>query len=267
MKIVYRMVIPLGMWLITFSGLCSAEPSASFSQTEASPSIIQVGKGAQESETVIPPGPSRSEESVGTIADPLEPINRVFFHVNDKFYFWFLKPVASGYKVIVPQGIRVSVRNFFSNVATPIRLVNCLFQGDFEGGGTEAIRFLLNTTFGIAGFFDLAKTEFNIEKREEDFGQTLGFWGIGPAFYIEWPILGPSSLRDTVGFVGDLFLNPRTYLITSIPADIAVWSYEEVNDTSLKIGEYEDLMRAALDPYAAVKDAYYQYRQSKIRKR
>jgi len=204
------------------------------------------------------------EEVVKTIADPLEPINRAFFLFNDRFYFWVLKPVATGYKTVIPQGVRVCVRNFFSNVSTPIRLVNCLLQAKFECGGTEAIRFALNTTIGIVGLFDPARTEFQIEKRETDLGVTLGVWGIGPVLYFNWPILGPSSLRDTVGYVGDLFLDPTNYLITSTPINLAIKSYYQVNETSLTLGEYEDFKEASLDPYIALKDAYYQYRQNKI---
>jgi phospholipid-binding lipoprotein MlaA len=241
------------------------ESLASFYPIEDSVSVPEDEGPIQTALSNIPPEPLSSEEPVETIADPLEPVNRAFFKFNDKFYFWILKPVATGYKTVVPQGVRVSVRNFFSNVSTPIRLVNCLLQAKFKCGGTETIRFLLNTTIGIAGFFDPAKTEFHIEKREKDFGTTLGFWGIGPAFYINWPILGPSSLRDTVGYVGDLFLDPENYLITSIPINLAVKSYHQVNETSLTLGEYEDLKEAALDPYIALKDAYHQYRQNKIK--
>jgi phospholipid-binding lipoprotein MlaA len=217
----------------------------------------------------IPPEPFSEEGPVETrmIPDPLEPVNRAFFQFNDRFYFWILKPVASGYKAVIPQDLRVGVRNFFSNVSTPIRLVNCLLQAKFECSGTEALRFLVNTTFGLAGFLDPAKTEFHIEKREKDLGTTLGPWGIGHAFYVNWPILGPSSLRDTVGYVGDLFLDPVTYLVTSIPINFAVKAYYQVNETSLTIGEYEDFKKAALDPYIALRDAYYQYRQNKIKER
>ncbi len=162
--------------------------------------------------------------------------------------------------------LRVGVRNFFSNLTTPIRMVNCLLQVNFKGAGTEVARFLLNTTVGLAGFLDPAKKEFNIEKQDEDFGLTLGSWGVGPAFYIDWPILGPSSLRDTVGFTGDLFLDPRTYVFNR-PIFYVVRPFELVNDTSLRIGEYEDLKKAAIDPYVALKDAYHQYRQNKIRKK
>jgi phospholipid-binding lipoprotein MlaA len=246
------------------------EPLASLHPMEDSIPISQSDEPMYLAIANIPPAPLKGEEPeevVKTIADPLEPINRVFFLFNDKFYFWLLKPVASGYKAVVPQVVRVSVRNFFSNVSTPIRLVNCLLQAKFECGGTEAIRFLVNTTIGIAGFFDPAKTEFHIEKREKDLGTTLGFWGIGPIIYINWPILGPSSLRDTVGYVGDLFLDPTNYLVTSTPINLAIKSYYQVNETSLTLGEYEDFKEAALDPYIALKDAYYQYRQNKIKEK
>ena len=254
--------------LVTFSWpyLARGLPPAS---REASAPLSEDEGPIQVALANIPPKPFSEEGAleIEMIPDPLEPVNRAFFQFNDRFYFWILKPVASGYKTVIPQDVRVGVRNFFSNVSTPIRLVNCLLQAKFECSGTEALRFLVNTTFGLAGFLDTAKTEFHIEKREKDFGTTLGFLGIGPAFYINWPILGPSSLRDTVGYVGDLFLDPTNYLITSIPINFAVKSYNQVNETSLTLGEYEDLKKAALDPYIALKDAYHQYRENKIKER
>ncbi len=207
------------------------------------------------------------EEPLRPIADPLELINRFFFHVNDRLYFGVLKPVASVYKAIVPQPARVSARNFFSNVATPVRVANCLLQLNFKGVGNETTRFLLNTTIGLAGLFDPAKKRFNIKKQEEDFGQTLGFYRIGPVFYINVPIFGPSSLRDTVGSLADGFLDPLNYLVTSVPANLGIKAYDRVNRTSLTIGEYEDLKEAALDPYIALRDAYHQFRQEKIKER
>jgi len=208
-----------------------------------------------------------SEEKLDTMADPIEPVNRIFFHVNDKLYFWALKPIASGYKAVVPENLRLGVKNFFSNLTTPVRLINCLLQANFKGAGNETIRLLLNSTLGLAGFLDPAKTELKIEKRDEDFGQTLGFWGIGPAFYIEWPILGASSLRDTFGYAGDLLLDPKTYIIQSVPVGLAIRTYDQVNETSLRIGEYEDFKRNTLDPYIAKREAYHQYRKHKIKNR
>jgi phospholipid-binding lipoprotein MlaA len=231
-------------------------------------SISSLAEPIQVAAANVPLQSSESEEPVEAIADPIEPVNRAFFHFNDKLYFWVFKPVATGYKFIIPEDGRVAVQNFFSNLTTPIRLVNCLLQAKFKGAGNETVRFVVNTTLGIAGLLDPAKKEFKIEKQEADFGQTLGMWGIGPALYIDWPVLGPSSLRDTVGYVGDVFLDPRTYLLYRfLIADISVWSLDKVNETSLTIGEYEDLKKAALDPYIALREAYHQNRQNKIKER
>jgi phospholipid-binding lipoprotein MlaA len=247
--------------------VASSEPLESFDPAEGFVSVPESQEPIQTALANVPPESLSTEEPVETIADPLEPVNRAFFKFNDRFYFWILKPVATGYKTVVPQDLRVGVRNFFSNVTTPVRLVNCLLQAKFKCGGNETVRFLVNTIFGLAGFLDTAKKDFEIEKQEADFGQTLGVWGIGPAFFINWPILGPSSLRDSVGYVGDLFLDPQNYLITSTPVNLAIKSYDQVNETSLTLGEYEDLKEAALDPYIALKDAFHQYRQKKIKER
>ncbi len=214
--------------------------------------------------------PSELEEPVGTIADPLEPVNRAFFHFNDKLYFWVFKPVATGYKAVIPEDGRIGVRNFFSNLTTPVRLVNCLLQANPKCAGTETLRFVLNTTIGVAGLFDPAKKRFNLEKQDKDFGQTLGIWGMGPVFYIDLPILGPSSLRDGLGYAVDTSLNPQTYLafyfVIAGYASTGGWVLDKINEASLTLGEYEDLKKAALDPYIALREAYYQYRQNKIKK-
>ncbi|MCX8118137.1 MAG: VacJ family lipoprotein [Desulfobacterota bacterium] len=207
------------------------------------------------------------EEEKATIPDPLEPINRLFFAFNDRLYFWAYKPVATGYKMIVPEDLRLGVKNFFINLATPIRLVNCLLQANFKGAGKEALRFLLNTTLGLAGFLDPAKTELKIEKTDEDFGQTLGVWGMGPIFYIEWPILGSSSVRDTLGYLGDLLLDPKNYLIRSAPLGVALRTYDQINEASFRLGEYEEFKRNVLDPYVAKREAYHQNRIHRIKKR
>ena len=219
--------------------------------------------------TEVPP-PSQPEQPAAAIADPLEPVNRAFFTFNDKLYFWIFKPIATGYKAVIPEDGRIGIRNFFSNVKTPVRLVNCLLQAKFKGAGNETVRFVLNTTIGISGFFDPAKKTFKIEKNDVDFGQTLGIWGVGPVFYIDLPILGPSSLRDGVGYVGDLFFDPQTYLayffLVEEIVNSATWGLDKVNETSLSLGEYENLKKAALDPYIALREAYAQYRQYLIKK-
>ena len=218
----------------------------------------------------VPSAPLEAEEEVGTIPDPIEPVNRAFFTFNDRLYFWVLKPVASGYKTVTPEIVRVCIRNFFSNVTTPVRLSNCLLQADLKCAGIETTRFFVNTALGFAGFFDSARTGFNLEKQDRDFGQTLGIWGMGPVLYIDLPILGPSSLRDFLGFIVDVSFDPRTYLAfyfaTISYANTGGWVLDKINEVSLSLGEYEELKRAALDPYIALREAYHQYRQSKIRK-
>ncbi len=199
------------------------------------------------------------------IADPLEPFNRAMYHFNDNLYFWVLKPVARGYRTVVPEEARVGVRNFFTNVTFPIRFVNCFLQGNFRGAASELGRFVINTIWGIGGLLDIASIQgINLLKQDEDFGQTLGVYGLGQGFYINWPILGPSSPRDTLGLAGDFFLHPLYYLA---PWDISlgIRAYERVNDTSLSIGDYESLKEAAIDPYVAIRDAYVQYRQKKVK--
>lgn len=204
------------------------------------------------------------KERAVTVADPLYFWNRAMFHFNDKLYFWFLKPVAKGYKVVIPGVVRTGVRNFFSNIFTPIRLTSCLLQGKVKAGGTEIIRFAVNSTIGIAGVTDPAKKYLKLDISNEDLGQTLGAYGIGNGFYLVWPLLGPSTLRDSVGMVGDRFLNPITY-VKPVEASVAIWSYDKINETSLHIGDYESIKEAAVEPYEAFRDAYIQYRRNKVK--
>jgi phospholipid-binding lipoprotein MlaA len=204
------------------------------------------------------------EEDEDLIADPFEPVNRVFFAVNDKLYFWVLKPVTQAYSFLFPEQVRLSVNHFFDNVTTPIRFVNSLLQFKFKRAGKELLRFGINSTVGVLGVFDVAgDNEGIIVNEDEDLGQTLGTWGLGPGFYMDLPVLGPSSLRDAVGTAGDYFLDPVNYVNPLIDR-YAIKTGDGVNRTSFKIGEYEGIKRDALDPYAAIRDIYYQYRKSKI---
>lgn len=208
-----------------------------------------------------------SGEAQPEIADPLEPFNRVMYHFNDKFYFWLLKPVAQGYGKVVPEAARVGVSNFFANLAFPIRFVNCLLQANLGGAAEELGSFMINTIWGIGGLLKPASSEdINLSKQDEDFGQTLGAYGLGQGFFINWPLFGPSSLRDTVGLVGDGFLTPASYF-SPWYAGAGTRGYDMVNDTSLKIGDYESLKGAAIDPYVAIRDAYVQYRQKKVNRK
>ena len=204
------------------------------------------------------------EEDKVQVADPLAFWNRAMFHFNDKFYFWVLKPVARGYRAAVPSPVRIGVRNFFTNLTTPIRLVNCILQWKWRAANAEFARFLLNSTVGVLGFGNPAKKYPKLNPDEEDLGQTLGVYGIGNGFYVVWPFLGPSTLRDSVGLVGDLFLNPVCY-VEPTEAAVGITAYETVNETSFQIGDYESLKKAAINPYEALRDAYIQHRESKVK--
>ncbi len=198
------------------------------------------------------------------IADPIEPLNRALFAFNDKAYFWVMKPVAQGYRKIVPETARISVRNFFRNITTPVRFVNNLLQGKIRNAGVELLRFAINSTGGIGGLFDPARDDFQLLPRDEDLGQTLGKYGLGHGLYIVLPLLGPSSLRDAAGLAGDSFLDPLNYVDDAeVAIGAKVWKAE--NEVSLRIGEYEDLKKSAIDPYVAVRDAYSQYRAKQVK--
>ena len=204
------------------------------------------------------------EESLKGIPDPLEPVNRVFFEFNDRLYFWFLKPVTKGYRAVVPEPMRIGVKNFFDNLAFPIRFVNCLFQGKIDGAAEEFRLFVVNSTIGVGGLLNLSET-LGTRKYDEDLGQTLGRYGIKGGFFINWPFLGPSSLRDSIGSLGDSFLDPLNYMVPRTKYNITAKGIETMNDTSFSLGDYEDLKKAALDPYISIRDAYFQYRQGKIK--
>ncbi len=198
------------------------------------------------------------------IADPIEPWNRLMFKFNDKLYYWVLRPVARGYSAITPEPVRISIGNFFRNVQMPVRFVNCLLQGKIKGAGTELARFGVNTTVGLAGFFDVARDKLDLFAQNEDFGQTLGFYGLPGMMYIVWPFLGPSTVRDTVGFVGDSFADPVNY-IEPFYVPLSLHVFERVNKTSLDINGYDDFKKSTVEPYTSMKNAYVQHRDAQIK--
>ena len=203
------------------------------------------------------------DEQAVEVDDPLEPFNRLMFGFNDTLYFWIVKPVAGTYKAVVPEPARTGVRNFFQNLTTPVRYVNCLLQGKGDGADTELRRFLVNTTEGILGFGDPARDKYELEPVQEDLGQTLAVHGMDDGFYIVWPFFGPSNVRDSLGKVGDMFLNPVRY-VEPTETSIYISAGKGINEGSFYIGEYEDFKAAALEPYIAMREAYIQYRDKQI---
>lgn len=198
--------------------------------------------------------------------DPLEKFNRTMFTFNDKLYYWFLRPVSKTYGKLFPEGFRICIRNAFDNLQFPVRFVNNTLQGKMTGAGIETGRFLINSTLGFAGMFDLADQYWDLKPYDEDFGQTLGFYGMKPMFFVIWPVLGPSTARDTIGMGADFFLDPIDYVGLEWWGRGAMRSGDILNSTSLRIGEYEDFKASALDPYVSMRDAYLNYRGKQISK-
>jgi phospholipid-binding lipoprotein MlaA len=209
----------------------------------------------------------KEEESIA-VKDPIASWNRGVFQFNDKLYYYLLEPTARAWQGIIPIEFRQAIKRAFINIRFFSRFFNCLFQGKGKGAGDETMRFLINTTIGVAGLGDPAK-KWGFNPAEEDFGQTLAVWGAGNGSYLVWPFLGPSTVRDSFGFAGDLALDPLSYftiLFGGLPLKVTVPLRigQVVNEASFRIGDYEALKEAAIDPYDAFKDAYLQYRKKKI---
>jgi phospholipid-binding lipoprotein MlaA len=191
--------------------------------------------------------------------DPLSGYNRVMTQFNDRCYLWLLKPVAHGYRAVLPEGARLAVGRFFRNLLMPVRFTNNLLQLKPKRAGTELVRFALNSTVGVLGLGDPAAKRFDLQAYPEDFGQTLGYYGVGGGFHLVLPLLGPSNLRDTLGIVPDYYLDPVSYF-DAVNVELAVSSYDLINQTSLHLGEYESLKKDAIDLYPFFRDGYEQRR-------
>jgi phospholipid-binding lipoprotein MlaA len=198
------------------------------------------------------------------VVDPIYYFNYAMYSFNDFLYFAALKPLATGYKTITPVAVRKGAKNFFHNILFPVRFANNLLQGKIQEAGREIEIFLINSTLGVAGLGQFAQNELNLYTSNEDLGQTLGSYSIGDGFYLVLPILGPSSLRDTIGLAGDYFLTPVNY-VEPWELSLGIKTFDSINSVSFRLGDYEILKKAAFDPYTALKNAYFQSRQEKIK--
>jgi phospholipid-binding lipoprotein MlaA len=205
------------------------------------------------------------DEDVIEVYDPLEGFNRGMFWFNDKLYFYLMKPIARGMRVVIPEPLLLGMRNFMSNLKSTTSIVNAGLQGKFSDAGYELTRFVVNSTLGIGGLFDTAKENFGIAKKKEDTGQTMGYYGIGPGPYLVLPFLGPSDVRDGIGLFGDYY----TSLVPRVFEGRDYWiakSIDYLNILALDKDTYEGIKRDELDPYLFVRDAYMQHRRSLIKK-
>jgi phospholipid-binding lipoprotein MlaA len=244
--------------IVLFSG-CSTKSDVTPQQTTAS-------VGADDEFAEFSDEFSEPEER----SDPLRGYNEFMTDVNDKFYVYLFKPVAQGYSDVVPHGARQSVSNFFNNLLYPIRFINNVLQGKFANATEETSRFVINSIWGLAGLFDVA-SEMGFEAHEEDFGQTLGHWGVGSGYPLVLPFFGPSNIRDMVGMIPDSVANPVHYygdrgvnLTKNSYHSFGASSYETINQGSLELGKYEVLKENALELYPYLQEVYEQHRNKLI---
>lgn len=203
-----------------------------------------------------------STNGSGEIADPIEGVNRGVFKFNDVVDTAVLEPVARGYRHAVPQPARTGVRNFLQNLKSPLTIGNNLLQGDLTGAGDATTRMFANSLFGFAGVVDVAGKE-GVPYQEEDFGQTLGKWGVGHGAYLVLPLFGPSSVRDTAGMIVDGYADPIRIWLTA--TDQEALHYARVGVSAIDKREelldvLADLKKNSIDYYAAVRSTYGQRR-------
>ena len=194
--------------------------------------------------------------------DPYESYNRAMFNFNDTVDTYALKPVATGYKNVTPSFVQTGVSNFFGNLGDAWTAINQLLQGNGEAGMSDVSRFALNSTLGVLGLFDIA-SEAGLPKHKEDFGQTLGKWGVQSGPYVMLPLLGPSTLRDTVGLPLDIVADPWSH---KDPTNVrTIGSVVRVVDQRAALLDASTLLEdAALDRYEFIRDGFLQRRQSQV---
>ena len=194
--------------------------------------------------------------------DPLEPINRVIFEFNEIVDDNILEPVAKGYKYVTPDPVEKGISNFFSNLGEINTIANDLLQLKFQQAGKDSLRFFLNSTIGVLGIFDVA-TPLGLSKNKEDFGQTLGFWGIPNGPYLVLPFLGPSSFRDAPGSFVDYELSPIEQLHHEERQALRLINIVETRAKLLRATKILDT--AAKDKYIFIRESYLQKRESLVR--
>ena len=205
-----------------------------------------------------------SKEARAGDSDPFEGLNRgvhEFNYVVDSVLF---DPLASVYNTVLPEFARTGVHNFLENIEAPVVFVNSLLQGDPQNVFVTFWRFVFNSTLGVAGVFDIATDLGMPERNHEDFGQTLGVWGVGHGAYLVLPLIGPSSLRDAPGMVIDVLLNPLTYNVANWPEDYGL-AVTRAIDTRARLDKFIDQVNgSSLDPYATFRSLYLQRRDGLV---
>ena len=254
--------------LVTASAVLLAGCSGSARKQPAASAAVR--GGSNDGKSVKAAEGDLNEYSAVTVADPLEPLNRATFWINDGLYTVILRPITKGYEKVIPKPVRTGIHNAFENVRFPVRFVNDTLQGNFKRAGLETGKFFVNSIAGVGG---IGRPSDHIpalaDVPEGDTGQTVAKWGIGHGIYIVLPLLGPSSLRDTVGLAGDYALNPVnwvSFVYGGYAWTIAIPSTNGLRVTHEQLGVYDSATKSALDKYLAIRSSYIQYRQEVAKK-
>ena len=200
--------------------------------------------------------------------DPLEPMNREILDFNLFVDRILIKPVAIGYRTVVPSYARDRMRNFLDNLNEPVIFINDSLQGEFSRAHTTFARFLFNTTFGGGGLWDRASTEIGLEKQSGDFGQTLYVWGVPDGPYLVLPIFGPSNPRDAAGIVVDSYMDPWGYVAAQNGnrfTGVYRWLAQGIDERTRNIESFDEIQKNAIDLYAQLRSLWRQHRASELR--
>ena len=197
--------------------------------------------------------------------DPWEPFNEKMFEFNRRLDRYVLKPVAKAYNFITPDELQIMISNGFDNISFPPRFVNSVLQGKFKGAAREIGRFLINSTVGVGGLFDPAKDVFGLVKSREDFGQTLGFYGVGPGPFLVVPFMEPMTVRDGIGKAVDGAMDPLAYYLPLFWDRLGMKIGDIVNERSLNLDLFQGFEESVIDLYSAVRHGYLQRREKLIR--
>jgi phospholipid-binding lipoprotein MlaA len=235
--------------------------------------ILCTGFAALAIGVATPAAPAFADDAAGGDAefddsgpnDPWEGFNRAIFAFNEKVDIYFLRPVAVGWDFILPDLVQTGIRNVFSNIRFPIIFVNDLLQAKPIEASKDLGRFVLNSTVGIGGILDPAK-DVGLEGNDEDFGQTLGYWGVPPGPYLVLPFLGPSSPRDTIGLAADSATMPYPYFVAWY-VSAAITATNGVNRRARYIEEIDENRKTALDFYSFQRNAHVSYRENLVNER
>jgi len=265
MRHLVQMAGVLAVVALVFAGKVSAQETEQLDEGIESGAMMSMAEsaGVHESAQIPPPAAAAAGEDFDE--DPWEGFNEKMFNFNREVLDrYFLKPLATAWDFIFPDFFQRGIHNIFDNAAVVRRLVNNSLQAKFAGAGTELARFTINSTIGLAGFFDVAKDAFGIEQKDEDTGQTFGVWGMGPGPYLVLPFLPPLTVRDGIGYAFDAAMTPYSYFIPWW-GSVAAATNNTVNERSLNLETFERVAESTVDLYGAVRNAYLQRRAAAIK--